>query len=628
MLTCCAAANRGAVPSFFGGALQAVCPYTILGPAVRLARQPRSVLYRPTTTLRPRAGTHLLHLDYLKQRGSDEAHLVKRATGRYYTGEVVGRRLAQQAATVFHRTYPSARSIAVVDPFGGDGRLIEWLIEAWVDSAFPDVHWDIAIWDLDDVGFSDARKRLKGVTAQYGVKQRCSFKVLDTFSEALKRRASFDVVLTNPPWELLKPDRRELGVLSPTRRATYISQMRAYDEWLCEHYPLSQPKRKFAGWGTNLSRVGFEASLSLARKGGVVGAVLPASFLADDQTADLRAHLLTESTVHSAAYYPAEAKLYGSADVASIAVALTVGGEPAQSLTVGTYSTATCRLEQASIKLDLEALRKVDFVMPISFGAKSLALINRLAQRFPTWLDLESSATDALWAGREIDETGIARWLQPRGGHAPLFIKGRMIARYATVDAPSLTVEKPGWSPPPSTRVRRIAWRDVSRPSQKRRMIATLIEAGCVAGNSLGVAYFKDFAETPLLALLGVMNSISFEFQLRAHLATGHVSLSSLRKVAVPSLAQLREEAPLALLVDEAMSSADGAASKVDAYVAKYVYRLAEDEYATILSGFVMTHAERLDYLKSYRELHSSHPMCKLTEAMPAAEPLPAYSLA
>lgn len=570
----------------------------------------------------------MLHLDYLKERGSDEAHFVKRATGRYYTGELVGRRLAQLVATTFHRAHPSARSIAVIDPFGGDGRLIEWLVEAWIDAAFPDVRWDIAIWDLDDMGFNDARERLKAVTARYGVKQRCSFKTLDTFSEALKKRGSFDLVLTNPPWELLKPDRRELEALTSARRAKYISQMRAYDEWLGEHYPLSQPRRKFAGWGTNLSRVGFEASLSLAREGGVVGAVLPASFLADDQSTDLRAHLLTQHTLHSAAYYPAEAKLYGAADVASIAVALTVRGEPAHSLTVGSHDTATCRLEQSSIRLDLEALRKVDFVMPISFGARSLALINELAQRFPTWLDLESNAPDSLWAGREIDETGIARWLQPRRGDGPLFIKGRMIGRYATVDVPSQSVEKPGWSPPPSTRARRIAWRDVSRPSQKRRMIATLIEAGCVAGNSLGVAYFKDNSETPLLALLGLMNSTCFEFQLRAHLATGHVSLSSLRKVAVPSLVQLRQESRLALLVDEAISSADGIASKVDAYVAKNVYRLTEAEYETILNGFTMTRSEHLEYLNCYRELHSSHPICKMKTATSVTEPLQAYSLA
>jgi Alw26I/Eco31I/Esp3I family type II restriction m6 adenine DNA methyltransferase len=348
--------------------------------------------------------------------------------------------------------------------------------------------------------------------------------------------------------------------------------------------------------------------------------VLPASFLADDQSSSLRAHLLTNHTVHSAVYYPAEAKLYGSADVASIAVSLTAHGEPAESLIVGTHNAATNRVDQASIKLDMEALAKVDFVMPISFGAKSLALISGLAQRFPTWLDLESCAIDSLWAGREIDETGIARWLRPRDGHAPLFVKGRMIGRYTTVNAPSHAVEKPNWFPPPSTKVRRIAWRDVSRPSQKRRMIATLIDAGCVAGNSLGVAYFRDFAETPLLALLGVMNSTSFEFQLRAHLATGHVSLSSLRKVAVPHLAQLRQERRLALLVSRAMTFIDGAAAEVDAYVAKNIYQLTEGEYEIILEGFAMTHGERIDHLKRYRELSYSDaekPKVSFSESLP-----------
>lgn len=570
----------------------------------------------------------MLHLDYLKEGGGDEAHFVKRATGRYYTGELVGRRLAHQAATTFNRAYPAIRSIAVIDPFGGDGRLMEWLIEAWVDSDFPEVRWDITIWDLDDVGFSSARERLKSVTARYGVKQRCTFKTVDAFAEALKKRASFDLVLTNPPWELLKPDRRELVTLTATQRTNYIAQMRAYDEWLGEQYSLSRPKRKFAGWGTNLSRVGFEASLLLARRGGLVGAVLPASFLADDQTTDLREHLLTKHTVHSAAYYPAEAKLYGSADIASIAVALTVHGEPAQSLTVGTYNIVSCRLEQSSIKLDLTALRRVDYVMPISFGTKSLTLINALARRFPAWRNLESSGSESLWAGREIDETGIGRWLESRASHGPRFIKGRMIGRYATYETPSQTVEKPGWLPPQSTKARRIAWRDVSRPSQKRRMIATVIDAGCVAGNSLGIAYFRDFAEKPLLALLGVMNSTCFEFQLRAHLATGHVSLSSLRKVAVPSLSQLREESPLAGLVLEAISFADGAASKVDAYVARNMYRLTEGEYETILNAFTMTQAERLEYMNSYRELKGPYLVCKSAAAMTASEPLPAYSLA
>lgn len=549
----------------------------------------------------------MLHLEHLK-KGGNQDQLIKRAAGRYYTGELVGRRLASEVAAAYYHAQPSPQKIKVLDPFGGDGRLIEWLIEAWLQSGFPDVQWDVSLWDLDSVGLDAARIRVKRLAKKYGAKCRVRFRVLDTFCETLRNRAGFDILITNPPWELLKPDRRELESLSAVRKTQYVSRMRAYDRWLGEHYPLSQPRRKFAGWGTNLSRVGLEASLLLAREGGVVGAVLPASLLADDQTVQLREHLFTKHSLLSTTYYPAEAKLYGSADVASIAVTLIADAAPTHSLVIAVYDVRKNKVEQSIIGLDSEAMHRVGYAVPVSFGAKLLGIASDLAQRFPSWLDLESAASSALWAGREIDETGITQWLVPPSGDAPLFVKGRMIDRYSTV-APLLqsAVKKPGWSIPPSVHARRIAWRDVSRPSQKRRIIATLIEPGCVAGNSVGVAYFRDMAEVPLLALLGVMNSTCFEFQLRAHLATGHVSLSSLRKVAIPGLERLRKAVVLANLVKHTLNSSDGSAIDVDAYVARRIYGLTEDEYQAILDGFTaLSEFERQAYLARYRAWESA----------------------
>lgn len=547
----------------------------------------------------------MLHLECLKMRGNHEAILFKRASGRYYTGEIVGRRLASEVAQAFHSAYPSVRKISAADPFGGDGRLIVWLMDAWAELSLPKVHWDITLWDVNDVGFDEAEARLNEASTRNKQRLRINLHVGDAFAKALDARGHFDVVITNPPWELLKPDRRELEVLGASSRKQYIAKMRSYDDWLSTHFPLSQPRRKFAGWGTNLSRVGMEATLSIAKKGGIIGVVLPASFLADDQTATLREHLLTEHTLLSASYYPAEAKLYESADTASIALSLLAGGAPSQSLMIATHSLETGELESSTVALEMEALSKIDFVLPISFGSKALAIINGLSQRFPSWRDLETSKTDGLWAGRELDETRISEFLRPSIQSELLFVKGRMIGRYATLEHPQLAIHKPNWAPPSSTQARRIAWRDVSRPSQKRRMLATLIDPGHVAGNSLGVAYFKDHAEAPLLALLGVMNSTCFEFQLRAHLATGHVSLSSLRKVAVPSAQQLRGASALASLVEAAIEASDSDAIHVDAYVARFIYAITEDEYKIILDGFnSMSQELRHAHINCYRTLN------------------------
>jgi Alw26I/Eco31I/Esp3I family type II restriction m6 adenine DNA methyltransferase len=208
----------------------------------------------------------------------------------------------------------------------------------------------------------------------------------------------------------------------------------------------------------------------------------------------------------------------------------------------------------------------------------------------------------AFGRGREVDETGSSKWLTSNDDKLLKFVKGRMIERYNIREYPSQGVARPGWDPPASTNYPRIAWRDVSRPSQKRRIIATIIPAGWAAGNSLGVAFFRDNNMTALKALLGIMNSTTFEFQLRAYLATGHISLSSLRKVSVPPLETLQTEIFLAKIVDDILHATYKNKLIADAYIARNIYGLTEQEYDSVLNLFTkMTNEERLGYLKAYQ---------------------------
>lgn len=509
--------------------------------------------------------------------------------------------MAKIVAKEFHLANPNVRSIRVLDPFAGDGRLIEWLISSWIELAFPSVTWQVSMWDIHDTGFEVAVGRLTKITARC-TKIVSKIKTVDAFQEAHEKNGEFDIVITNPPWELLKPDRREISQLQEGLRNQYLLKMRAYDRWVANQYPISQPRRKFAGWGTNLSRVGLDASLRLARREGIIGCVLPASVLADDQSVMLRKHLLTEHAVLDIAYYPAEAKLYDRADISSITVIAKTRSASSSSVPLYSFSLNSEHTEEIDIPIDLGSLKKVDFVLPVSFGGKALEILSTLSSRFPKWLELETSRQ--IWAGREIDETGSSTWLKTRGHNLPLFIKGRMIERYTISIKPNQRISKLNWTAPPSSNHIRIVWRDVSRPNQKRRMIATIIPPGWVAGNSLGVAFFRNGNLTALKNFLGVMNSTAFEFQLRAHLATGHVSLSALRKVALPPVRLFENDEYLASLVTSTLYGCVESKLIIDAYVAKCLYRLSEDEYENILCLFnKLKEEEKYDLLQKYRSV-------------------------
>jgi Alw26I/Eco31I/Esp3I family type II restriction m6 adenine DNA methyltransferase len=471
---------------------------------------------------------------------------------------------------------------------------VEWLIERAVSSGRTDLSWHVALWDLHEPGLRSAIYRLSALAAKAIVRIDVRTKTCDAIMEALDHDGEFDLVVTNPPWENLKPDRRELQRLSANARVAYVAALREYDVLLGMSYPLSQPERKFAGWGTNLARVGVEVALRLTAPSGVAGIVSPASLLADDSSVALRRWLLTSHTLLSAAYFPAEARQFKGVDVSTAVVVLRRTKPHRVAPRVTVFDADLLPNAAEAILHPPEFLRRTGYVVPISFGLGGIEVLLSLAH-LPTFGDLER---DCLWAGREIDETGIAQWLAQTGAHQ--FVKGRMIERFGVVEPPTLFVEKAGWRVPTSVGFERLAWRDVSRPSQKRRIIATLIPPGWVAGNSLGVAHFRDGDSVRLCALLGVMSSLVFEFQLRSFLATGHVSLGALRKVHMPDLSSGICIDHLVPAVREALQDAPNARTIVEAIAAR-AYGVSREQFAVIAGAFPkITIDERRELLRSY----------------------------
>lgn len=525
------------------------------------------------------------HANLLADTALADLDHAKRAFGRYYTPRAVAARLAEDViAALEGRVRPS---IACIDPFCGDGRLVTEVLRSSHGRTPPSTRWHVTLHDLDAGAVDDAVEAVATVAAELMLNCEIHGEVADAFSLLPERGGEFDVVVTNPPWEALKPDRREIGVLPDVDREEYLQAMRAYDSMLATKLPWSQPERKFSGWGTNLSRCGLELALRLCHAGsGICGIVLPASVMNDQNSARLRRWMFESYNVRRIAHYPAEAKLFDGVDQPFVTV-LAKAERSGSRVVLDRYQTNGTLCDSSDISLVAHGFAERGHRVPCDIPGRLAHLLTQW-QDLPALGDLGGTDSDALWMGRELDETGYARFTGPEG--TVPFVKGRMIGRYAAQRGTDLFITDPHIRLPESVGHARVTWRDVSRRSQRRRVQATVIPANVVTGNSLHVAYFRDDDESRLLALLALLNSMPVELQVRSGLGTGHVSLGVVRSVRVPGLDNPVAIATLASLAREALDGDVHASARIEVTVAE-LYGLDSDATSDIERFFLDPYA-------------------------------------
>lgn len=524
----------------------------------------------------------MIHTTHLMTNASDgPKNLLVRATGKFYTPATVGERLAQTLIPLLN--VESRRTLRLVDPFCGDGRLITAILREGARlSNSKEIQWSISCWDIDDDAVKIARAAILSVAEEKQLDVFVDARSHDTLLEAATEYGTFDCVVTNPPWEGLKPDRRELTRMSPEQRDEYRASLRSYDRQLAQRLPLSQPTRKFAGWGTNLSRCGTEVALRLTAEGGICGIVIPSSLLSDQASAALRRWLLTQATWIAIDHYPAEARLFEGVDQPFVVAALRRTRPTTFQPAVTRFAPSGDVLDESVLSLSEDELLSLNYCLPVEYG-RTLVHLQRRLESFQTLGDLRGQIGSSLWLGRELDETGHEAFLADSGRF--LFLKGRMVGRYTVAEVPTRFIREDLREIPVSAHFERIVWRDVSRRSQARRMHAALIPPGVVTGNSLHVGYFRDGDLPRLRALLAVMNSIPFEFQVRSRLGTGHVSLGAVKETRIPNL---YDPDLVQLLASAAVCAEDGmpeAEANIEVLVARS-YGLRRSELAELLSHF------------------------------------------
>lgn len=533
-------------------------------------------------------------LDFITEKSNQNKKLewLQKSKGQFYTHKFIGEKLANNLVSNL-KVNNSKETITIIDPFCGDGRLICNLLQSFYEKGlYEERLLEISIWDIDIEAVQLASCNIKEKAEKLNFKVKILEKACDTFLHADSNLGYFDICITNPPWLIIKPDKKEKDTLSETEQREYLEALKNFDDFLNRYYPISMPTKKYGGWGTNLARCGTEVALRLISKDGICGIVSPASLIGDQVSNNLRDWIFNNYQTLDISYYVAEAKLFGKVDQATINLTFSPKNISNQN-TIPKLTFYDKFLTEKTYFMDSEIwsfIESQNYVIPLQFGFGLLKL-HKLFSSLPTMEYFEKY--EGLWLGREIDETRIGEKLINKGQHP--FIKGKMINRYSSVpeSLSYLDVEKIKRIPK-SVGFNRVVWRDVSRTSQKRRLIATMIPPQYITGNSLHVAYFKDNNIKKLSALLAVMNSLIFEAQVRAFSSTNHMSLGVIRKTRLPKL----NDDEINLLAQYVSNYEIQSEYELEVEVAK-LYGLSFEEFCDILGLFEKLTNEEKDELKA-----------------------------
>ena len=477
-------------------------------------------------------------------------------------------------------------TISIIDPFAGDGRLVVALLKRMKsENLLPRRSISVTLLDVDVSELSEAERTIKELFANSRMEISVEIVACDSFLDA--RDHQFDICITNPPWCILKPAQGlGGGIFSKDDRRMYDEALKAYQGMLREMFPSATTGNGFSRNCVNLSRCGLAKAESFVKAGGLLAAVMPATLFSDQVSGEMRKDLFEKWTIRNIAYYPAECKLFGLVDQTSVTfVAVKVPAEK-QDLTIRRFDKSMSATDIECSDEEIRFIEKRDYVVPFSYNKRQWSVLEKV-QQFTKFSQLE----DVEFA-RELDETRIDEKLADTG--RVRFIKGFMVDRFSCEPNTARYLIESGERLPPSVWQPKIVWRDVSRESQSRRLKATLIPSGYIAGNSLGVLLSKTSDLNELRYLLAVINSFVFEFQARLHLVSNHVPAGVIKNLCVPENCskELKNEISRAVakvigtheFVDEAM---------IECLVGK-AYGLDIEEFKDVVDLFKLQDGERL----------------------------------
>lgn len=399
----------------------------------------------------------------------------------------------------------------------------------------------------------------------------------------------FDAILGNPPWETLRGERAGLadtaGLIAFTRTSCV--------------YALQSDGH------ANLYQVFLERALTLVRRGGRIGFVLPSGLASDHGSAALRGHLLDRCTIDTFISIDNRHALFPiHRGLKFLLLTATPGGATTElPCRFGVHSSESldrvpdrgADLEAIAVPRGLIAQFTGDqLAIPELRASADVAIVSKIAFSVPS---LGDAAGWHVTFGRELNATDDRRHFVtgPRAHHCPI-VEGKQLqpfrvdvdsARFyvpdriaATLLPPDRTYERP-----------RLAYREVAAATNRLTLIAAIVPPGVVTTHTV-FCMKQNVDEEVRQFLCGMFNSFVANYLVRLRVGT-HVTAAIVESLRVPKpdrdLSAFREIAALSAALG--LGGADANARARLQALAAALYELDARQFDRVLDTFPLVDA-------------------------------------
>lgn len=478
--------------------------------------------------------------------------------------------------------------------------LTRWRLraDAWCGAAMDPEPASAATWRIVDDDLRAGRTTRPGPASQARDRwlaaadaRGCTHFALefpDVFDDG---RGGFDAVIANPPWEMLRGD---LG--SGDDRAAHRSDVAHMQRFV----QRSGIYREAAGH-VNLYQLFAERMLQVLRPGGRLGCLLPGSVLADAGAAGLRRHLFDHAAIDRLAIVENRDGTFPIHRSMRIVVLTGTAGDRTESVLVESAHPperapregGTTRVRREPPRVGAHLLSR-DLLRATSGQAEAIPHLRTAADlavlaHLVRWPRLG----DPPWAlrfGRELNATDDRHLLSSDGDGEIVVVDGKHLRPF-TVCPPAEASRASadallGALPTRPWERWRLAYRDVSSPTNTRSLIAALLPPWHVSTHT--VTCLRD--PLPLvqqLYLCGMLNSLVADWFVRRYLGA-HVTSRLIARVPVPQppAAHPDRRGLVRLTARLARSPSDAAADAALQGLAVRLYGLSREAVDAVVSDF------------------------------------------